>query len=71
MKRLYNLHVRGKSGAEYSLPLKLDEAIVPGLRADGLDLWRIVYRVPVWAVNLGLLRPWISIQGAWQWLRLF
>lgn len=70
MKRNYSITIKGKSKT-WSFPIKLEESYLQEWRDDGLEIDIICNTIPVWVVNLGLLRVWIKVQDAWQLMRLF
>lgn len=70
MKQNFSITVRGKR-ATYAFTFTGDPAHLEGWRADGLEVDQVLNTVPVWAVSLGLTRPWCWAQDALQWLRVW
>ena len=60
MKRNYNLIIRGKEH-EWTVSVMADPEHVKDWQADGLQLEEVQYSVPAWAVEAGLLKPYIFI----------
>jgi len=71
VKRPMMLMVTGKSGARYSFIVHEDPRYLGEWNEDGLDMFEVDGIVPDWAVRMGLTRVWVSVQSAWQWLRLW
>lgn len=71
MRQRIRIIVTGKSGALYSFTFDADPRYLPEWQADGLDVAEVLNVVPMWAVDLGLFRPWCAVQDAWRWLRLW
>ena len=61
MTKLYSLAIRGRKKS-WGFRIEADPRHVEDWRADGLELSEIVNTIPVWVVNLGLLRPYIILQ---------
>lgn len=71
MNQRFAITVRGKSGAIYSFPFEGDPKYLDEWREEGFEIDEVLNTIPVWAVNLGLLRPWIAVQDLWRWIRLW
>jgi hypothetical protein len=70
MNHLHSITVKGKSHT-WSFTFKGDPAHLADWRADGLDVSQVLNRVPAWAQQLGLTRPWVLVQDAWRFLRFW
>ena len=68
MKRPMIVTVRGKRD-EWVFPFNGDPALLPGWRADGLEVYELGASVPAWAAACGLARQIAAMHRAWQWLR--
>ena len=61
MKRKYLLEIRGQRH-EWMFKIEGTPEALEDWRADGLTVHELENTIPEWAVNLGLLRPWVFIQ---------
>lgn len=61
MKKLLSIAVTGKEKT-WSFDFYGDAKYLKEWREDGLIVDEILNTVPVWIVNLGLLKPWIFLQ---------
>lgn len=68
--RRFAVTVRGKAH-EWSFTFTGHPEHLQDWLDDGLEVYEVLNCVPAWAVNLGLLRPWVAMQDAWRWLRLW
>ena len=71
MKQRMCVNVVTKIGRKFGFPFEGDPQYLEDWRAEGLDIDIVENTIPVWAVSFGLLRPWIAMQDAWRWLRLW
>lgn len=70
MKRRMFVEVSGRSSL-WMFEFYGDPAHLADWRADGLEVNEIVGTVPLWVARIGLARPWVAAQDAWQWLRVW
>ena len=70
MKRTYSIEVKGRAHT-WGLTVKAKPEHADDWRADGLDVWEVLNRVPVWAHQLGLTRIWCAVQDGWNAIRLW
>ncbi len=70
MKRKYHIHIQGKTGL-WIFPVKADPASVAEWRADGIEVGECGGTIPMWVVQMGLIRPWVAMQQAWNSTRLW
>ena len=57
--------VRGKTG-EWAIESDLSKSAIDDMRADGLDVIVPENTIPMWVVDLGLMRPWCFVQDVWN-----
>ena len=60
-----SIEIRGKHstwGVDWDAP----QSQIDGMREDGIDVYIIENSIPVWIVDLGLLRPWCFFQDIWN-----
>jgi len=69
-KKLYSLDVRGKQH-EWGFHIYADPKHVEDWRADGLEVYEICNVVPVWIVDMGLLRVWCFFQDIFHFKNPF
>ena len=70
MKKPLQIVVQGKT-APFAFNFRGDPKHLPEWEAQGLQVDEVVNSVPVWVVRARLTRPWIAMQDAWSWARLF
>lgn len=70
MKQNLCIEIKGKH-KNWSFPFKGDPKYIPEWEADGLTVTELLNSIPEWAVDLGLLRPWVFVQDCWQKMRLW
>jgi hypothetical protein len=58
LKRPYVYCLRGRQH-EWAVTIKLTPEGAADMRADGIDLGEVWYRVPAWVVQIGLGRLWM------------
>jgi hypothetical protein len=70
MKSMCSITVRGKHKT-WCFNFRADPKYLAEWEEDGLEVYEVLNTIPEWAVNHGLTRPWIAVQDAWRWLRLW
>jgi hypothetical protein len=70
MKQRYTITVNG-AHKRWCFDFEADPQYVEEWRSDGLEIDELGNSIPLWVVRLGLLRPWVAAQDAWNWLRLW
>lgn len=60
-----SIEIRGKTsswGVDWDAP----QSQIDGMREDGIDVSIVENSIPMWVVDLGLLRPWCFLQDIWN-----
>jgi hypothetical protein len=70
VKRPMFIEVRGNQH-RWSFNFDGDPAHLADWRADGLEVNVIEGSVPYGIAGTLLMRPWLWLQRAWQWLRMW
>ena len=70
MKQKISITVKGRNSS-WSFQFLGDPKHLAQWRADGLEVAEVLNTVPQWAVQLGLLKPWVRIQDIWQLIKLW
>jgi hypothetical protein len=65
MKRPYSVTVRGRYRT-WAFTVNAEPEWVRDWREDGLEVDEVVNTIPVWAVELGLVRVWCWVQDRWN-----
>lgn len=63
--KLYSLALSSK----WSVPIKVSAEQVEAMRRDGYLIEEICNVVPDWVPSF-LVKPWIKVQDAWNWLKI-
>ena len=71
MNRPMLLIVRDQNGHEWCFTVRADPTHLHEWRAAGLDVCELAATIPAWVAASGMSRPWVAVQAAWQWLRVF
>ena len=69
-KKHYSLKIRGKSHT-YTFDVWVDPRHLERWWADGIEIDEVVNTIPQWAVNVGLMRPWIFVQDLFNFRNPF
>ena len=69
-KKLYSIAIKGKQNL-WSFEVYLDPKYISDYRDDGLEVNEIINIIPVWAVDLGLTRPWCFVQDVFNFKNPF
>lgn len=64
-KKRYSLIIRGHQH-EWNFEVMVDPQYVEEWRADGIEIYPLCYSIPVWVVDLGLLRAWTFLQDVFH-----
>ena len=64
------LHVQGKHSSWVVISDMSDKQI-ESMRADGIEVGIVENSIPAWAVEAGMLRPWIFVQDVWSFRNPF
>ena len=70
MKKRMSLTVRGKCH-EWAVDSDMNQSQIDAMREDEVDLHEIVNSIPMWAVDLGLVRPWCFFQDIFNFRNPF
>jgi len=70
MRKTATMIVRGRT-SEWAISFDASQDQIEAMRADGIDVGILMHRVPAWAVELGLLRPWCFAQDVWNFRNPF
>jgi hypothetical protein len=70
MKQPMTVVVRGKHHT-WAFSFKGDPAHLPDWIGDGLDVTVIEGTIPAWMAGTPLMHPWLWLQVAWRWLRVW
>lgn len=70
MKKRMNIDVRGKCH-EWSVKCDMSQAQIDAMRDDGIELFEVVNSIPMWVVELGLVRPWCFFQDVFNFRNPF
>lgn len=72
IRKPYSLVLRGKSGKEYTFRVNVDPAHIHHWESEGFQLdGPIVGWIPMWAVQLGLTKPWLFVQDVFNFRNPF
>ena len=61
MKKNMSVTIRGKKSTWNVNGFMPDEQI-EAMREDGIELSEVINTIPVWVVEIGLLRPWCFLE---------
>lgn len=61
-KKLLSIDIKGKD-YEWSFNFYEDPKYLKEWWADGLEVSTIINTIPVWVVDLGLMKPWMFFQN--------
>lgn len=61
-RKLMSVDIACKSGRTFSFNFYGDPIYLDEWRSEGLDIWEVVNTVPMWVVDLGMVRPWCFVQ---------
>jgi hypothetical protein len=64
------LEVRGREHS-WTFPFDGDPDHLADWRADGLEVHVIEATIPYAIAGTPLMRPWVWLQGVWQWLKMW
>ena len=67
---LATIEIRGREHS-WSITTDLPQIAIDAMRQDGIDVGVLRNTIPVWAVDLGLLRPWCFCQDVWNFRNPF
>ena len=70
MKQRVELAVRGKT-SEWAVHCDMSRGQIDAMVADGVDIGILHKSVPMWAADLGLLRPWCFMQDCFNFRNPF
>lgn len=70
LKRRVTLSVRGKAH-EWAIDCDMKQDQIDAMTADGIEVGIVHHSVPMWAVDLGLLRPWCFVQNVFNFRNPF
>ena len=62
--------VRGKR-SEWVVDCVMRQGQIDAMREDGVSVDEIMYRVPAWAVSIGLTKPWCFAQDVYNFRNPF
>jgi hypothetical protein len=69
-KTLHTVTVRG-NGHRWGINTYITKETASDWRADGLEVEEILNVIPVWIVDLGLVRPWCFLQDLFNFRNPF
>ena len=70
MKQRVELVMRGNS-SEWAVSCDMSSAQIDAMVADGIEIGIVHHSVPMWAVDIGLLRPWCFVQDVFNFRNPF
>ena len=70
MKQRVELVMRGKS-SEWAVSCDMSRGQIDAMVADGIEIGIVHHSVPMWAVDVGLLRPWCFVQDVFNFRNPF
>ncbi len=70
MKQKMLITVQGKTG-KFVFDFVGDDKYLQDWIDEGLEINVVMYSIPKWVVNLGLMRVWMKASDIWQLMRLF
>lgn len=70
LKQRVELAVRGRT-SEWAVHCDMSREQIDAMVADGIDVGILHHSVPMWAVDMGLLRPWCFVQDVWNFRNHF
>jgi hypothetical protein len=70
VKKAVCLEIRGKHHL-WSIDTAMSQRQIDDMRADGVEVGELIYTIPAWAVEMGLLRPWCFVQDVWNFRNPF
>jgi hypothetical protein len=68
LKKRLSLEVQGTHKL-WAFDIMADPKHMDEWLADGLKVSEVIHTIPVWIVELGLIRPWIFLQDLWNFKR--
>jgi hypothetical protein len=65
LKKRYSIEIQGIE-KRWAFDITAEPRHVADWRRDGLNVAELENTVPVWIVDLGLIRPWCFLQDLWN-----
>jgi hypothetical protein len=70
MRKSVTLSVRGKR-SEWAIDCHMSQGQIDAMNEDGIEVFELHHSIPMWAVDLGLTRPWCFVQDVFNFRNPF